>query len=160
MCILCEIESFKTLFLQTCKNTNPIYSRLNQINPFPRKICNKDFAIFHYLKIWKSHGKILRVCFQSWIQNIGLKVKKMVEKTKFIPFSLSFCSKMGFSKVNISKTAWETYPQNFTMIFTCLKLLKTGFIFGGVFFLRMDFGSTYCVWLKTQKLDCMFLWQS
>jgi len=69
----------------------------------------------------------------------------MAKKTKFIPFSLSFWSKMGFSKVNISKTAWETYPQIFTMIFTCLKPLKNGFIlFGGVFFIEMDFGSTYC----------------
>ena len=50
----------------------------------------------------------------------------MAKKTEFIPFSSSFWSKMGFSKVNISKTAWETYPQNFTMIFTCLKPLKKG----------------------------------
>ena len=61
----------------------------------------------------------------------------MAKTTKFLTFTLDFGSKLGFLKVNISKTAQETCPQNFTMIFTCLTLLKNGvIIFGGVFFLR------------------------
>jgi len=35
---------------------------------------------------------------------------------------------MGFLNVNISKTARGTHPQNFTMLFTCLKLEKNGFL--------------------------------
>ena len=69
----------------------------------------------------------------------------MAKTTKFLTFTLDFGSKLGFLKVNISKTAQETCPQNFTMVFTCLKSLKNGFIiFGGVFFLGIDFGSTCC----------------
>ena len=70
----------------------------------------------------------------------------MAKTTKFHTFTLDFGSKLSFLKVNISKTARETCPQNFTMVFTCLKSLKNGFIiFGGVFFLGIDFGSTCCV---------------
>ena len=69
----------------------------------------------------------------------------MAKTTKFLTFTLDFGSKLGFLKINTSKTARETCPQNFTMIFTCLKLLKNGFIIvGGVFFLGIDFGSTCC----------------
>ena len=58
----------------------------------------------------------------------------MAKTTKFHTSTLNFGSKLSFLKANISKTARETYPQNFTMAFTCLKLLKNGFIvFGGVF---------------------------
>ena len=58
----------------------------------------------------------------------------MAKTTKFHTFTLDFGSKLSFLKVNISKTARETCPQNFTMVFTCLKSLKIGFIiFGGVF---------------------------
>ena len=70
----------------------------------------------------------------------------MAKATKFHTFTLDFGSKLGLLKVNISKTAQETCPQNFTIVFTCLKSLKNGFIiFGGVFFLGIDFGSTCCV---------------
>ena len=88
--------------------------------------------------ITKGHGKIMRACFLSCFYDICMKVKKkMTKTTKFSTFSLEFASKLGFLKVNISKTAQETCPQNFTMIFTCLTLLKNGvIIFGGVFFLR------------------------
>ena len=69
----------------------------------------------------------------------------MAKTTKFHTFTLDFGSKLGFLKVNISKTARETCPQNSIVIFTCLKLLKNGFIIvGGVFFLGIDFGSTCC----------------
>ena len=52
---------------------------------------------------------------------------------------------MAILKINISKRARETYLQIFILILTHLKSFKNGFtIFGGVFFLGMDFGSTYC----------------
>ena len=58
-------------------------SKFSQI-PSLKKSSNKDFATFPYLKIWKSYFKILRLCFPSCFQNIGIKVKKMAQKTKFI----------------------------------------------------------------------------
>ena len=70
----------------------------------------------------------------------------MAKTTKFDTFTLDFGSKLSFLKVNISKTARETCTQNFTRVFTCLRSLKNGFIiFGGVFFLGIDFGPTCCV---------------
>ena len=69
----------------------------------------------------------------------------MAKTTKFHTFILFVGSKLSFWKINISKTAQETCTQNFTRVFTCLKSLKNGFIiFGGVFFLGIDFGPTCC----------------
>ena len=100
--------------------------------------------------IRKGHGEILRVCFPSCFQDICIKVKKMAKTTKFLTFTLDFGSKLGFLKVNISKTARETCPQNFTMIFAYLTSLKNRFvIFGGFLFLGIDFGSTCCEWLHS-----------
>jgi len=98
---------------------------------------NKELDIFQSLMIRKTNGEIFRVCFPGSFWDIGLKVKICPKTTKFITFPLIFGSKMWFLRVNIFKTAWKTYPQNLTMIFTHLKWLKNGVIvIGGVFYLH------------------------
>ena len=71
--------------------------------------------------IGKGHGKILRACFTSCFYDICIKMRKMAKMTKFHTFTMDFGSKLSFLKVDISKTVRETCPQNFTMVFTCLK---------------------------------------
>lgn len=55
-----------------------------------------------------------------------LKWKRWPKTTKNITFTLTYGSKLGCLKVNISKRAVETYIPNFTVIFNHLKSLKNG----------------------------------
>ena len=86
------------------------------------------------------------VRFPSSFQNIDLKVKKKIQKTKFFTFSLSLCQKRLFKGKYLNNSLGNLPSKFYHDLYLPKKTWKMGlFSLEEFFYFGIDFASTYCV---------------